>query len=63
MAKKKEDLKSLSKAELLKKSKEINEQLFKLKLQKETGQLLNTSLLKARRKDLARINTYLSMSK
>lgn len=58
MSKKKASLKSLSPSEMVAKVRELEEQLFKLRLQKSTGQLTNTSLLRLNRKDLARIKTF-----
>lgn len=60
MKKKTNELSSLSIDELKNKSKEFNDQLFKLKLQLATGQLANTATLKIVRKDLARVNTYIT---
>jgi large subunit ribosomal protein L29 len=49
---------SLSLEELKTKSGELTEQLFKLRMQKATGQLADTSLLRKARKELARIKTF-----
>jgi large subunit ribosomal protein L29 len=53
------DLKELTKEELLKKKKDIKEELFNLRFQHSTGQLENTSRLKLLKKDAARIETIL----
>lgn len=58
MSKKKASLKDLSPSEMAVKTRELNEQLFKLRLQKSTGQLTNTALFKTTRKGLAHLNTY-----
>ncbi len=60
MAKKKQknNFSELSVEELVSKAKELEEQLFKLKMQKETGQLANTALVSLTRKDLARVKTF-----
>ena len=46
--------------ELKAKESELQANLFKLNLQKVTGQLANTSLLKVNRKDLARVKTFMT---
>ena len=55
---KKSSLSSLSLNELREKVKEANLELFKMKMQHSTGQLSNTSLLRANRKQVARLKTY-----
>lgn len=57
MAKRSKETTALSKDELVTREREIREQLFKLRLQKVTGQLANTSEPKALRKELARVKT------
>lgn len=54
---KKSSVSTLSLDELTIKEREITENLFKLRLQKTTGQLTNTSLLRTTRKSLARVKT------
>ena len=49
---------SLSLEELHTKGSELEGQLFKLRMQKATGQLANTSLVSAARKELARVKTF-----
>lgn len=58
MSKEKKALSSLSLEELKTKSTELEGQLFKLRMQKATGQLANTSLIRFARKDMARIRTF-----
>lgn len=50
-------LKSLSYQELKAKASELEAQLFKLRLQKVTGQLTNTASVRNTRKELARVKT------
>ena len=54
MAKAKE-LRDLSLEELKTKERELNQELFNLKLQKATGQLGNTASVVKARRDLARV--------
>jgi large subunit ribosomal protein L29 len=54
------DLKELTKEELLKRKKDIKEELFNLRFQHSTGQLENTARLKLLKKDVAKIETILS---
>lgn len=56
MAKAKE-LRDLSLEELKTKERELNQELFNLKLQKATGQLGNTASVVKARRDLARVKT------
>ena len=58
MSKEKKTTSSLSLDELRTKGSEIEGQLFKLRMQKTTGQLANTALIRVTRKELARIRTY-----
>jgi len=53
------DLKELTKEELLKRKKDIKEELFNLRFQHSTGQLENTARLKLLKKDVAKIETIL----
>jgi large subunit ribosomal protein L29 len=53
------DLKELTKEELLKRKKDIKEELFNLRFQHSTGQLENTARLKTLKKDVAKIETIL----
>ena len=62
MSKKKSSLKDLSPGEMSTKVREIEEQLFKLRLQKTTGQLTNSSLVRMAKKDLARLKTFQSQA-
>lgn len=57
MSKDKKSESTLSLDELKIKERETEESLFKLRLQKNTGQLVNTSILRTTRKSLARIKT------
>ena len=56
MAKAKE-LRDLSLEELKTKERELNQELFNLKLQKATGQLGNTAAVVKAKRDLARVKT------
>ena len=53
------ELREMSAAELEQKAQELDEQLFRLRLQKSMGQLESASKLRPMRKDLARIRTLL----
>jgi len=53
------DLKELTKEELLKKRRDIKEEMFNLRFQHSTGQLENTARMKVLRKDVARLDTVL----
>ncbi len=53
------ELRELSANELQQKAQELDEQLFRLRLQKSMGQLESASKLRPMRKDLARIRTLL----
>ncbi len=57
MSKQLKELKKLSKDELKAKATELTSQLFKLRMQKVTGQLVNTAMIKTTRKQLARMKT------
>jgi large subunit ribosomal protein L29 len=56
-ARAKERFQDMSPEELNAKTSEFVEQLFKLRMQKATGQLGNTTLIRFARKDLARVKT------
>lgn len=58
MGKEKKTANSLSLEELKTKASELEGQLFKLRMQKTTGQLANTSSIKVARKELARVKTF-----
>ena len=55
-----DDLREMTKDELIGKLREIREALFNLRFQKATGQLDNTAQLPKNRKEIARILTVLS---
>lgn len=54
-----EQLRGLSKEELLEKERQLRRELFNLRFQKESGQLGDTSLIKKAKRDLARVLTIL----
>ena len=49
------ELRDLTAEELLKKKKDLKEEIFNLRFQHSTGQLENTSRMKLLRRDVARI--------
>jgi large subunit ribosomal protein L29 len=53
------ELQELTKEELLKRKKDIKEELLNLRFQHSTGQLENTGRMKLLKKDVARIETVL----
>jgi large subunit ribosomal protein L29 len=53
-------LRDMSKQELADEASELSKQLFKLRLQKATGQLDNVNKIRVIRKDLARVKTVLT---
>jgi len=55
------ELKELTAEELLKKEKELKEEIFNLRFQHSTGQLDNTARLKQVKKDIARVETILRL--
>lgn len=55
------ELRDLSVAELNKKLKELKEELFQLRFQNAVNQLENPMRIKAVKKDIARVNTVLSL--
>jgi large subunit ribosomal protein L29 len=59
--KKKSTYNSLTVDELKNTEKQLREQIFKLKLQKSTGQLADTATVKKNQKDLARVLTSLTV--
>jgi large subunit ribosomal protein L29 len=56
---KKDQMRELTKDELLQRKLEVEEELFNLRLQKSTKQLDNPLRLRTLRRELARINTIL----
>ena len=54
------ELKELTKEELLKKKKDLKEEMFNLRFQHSTGQLENTARMKVLKKDVARLETVLT---
>jgi large subunit ribosomal protein L29 len=53
------DLREQTREELLKKKKDMKEELFNLRFQHSTGQLENTARLRLLKKDVAKIETIL----
>ncbi len=53
------EFQELTKEELLKRKKDIKEELLNLRFQHSTGQLENTARMKLLKKDVARIETVL----
>jgi len=53
------ELKELTKEEILKKKKDLKEEMFNLRFQHSTGQLENTARMKIVKKDVARLETIL----
>ncbi len=53
------EIRELSVSELREKIRELDDQLFRLRLQKSMGQLESASKLRPMRRDLARIQTVL----
>lgn len=54
------EIKELTREELLKKKKDIKEEIFNLRFQHSTGQLENTARMKLLKRDIARIETVLT---
>ena len=54
-----EKIRELSTAELQAKEKELQEQLFRLRLQKSVGQVDNPGKIKDARREIARVKTIL----
>jgi large subunit ribosomal protein L29 len=53
------EIKDLSVNELKQKNKDLDEELFRLRIRRSSGQLDTPSMLKTVRKDIARIKTVL----
>jgi large subunit ribosomal protein L29 len=53
------ELKELTAEELLKREKDLKEEIFNLRFQHSTGQLDNTARLRQVKKDIARVETVL----
>lgn len=53
------ELKELTAEELLKRARDLKEEIFNLRFQHSTGQLDNTARLKQVKKDIARVETTL----
>ncbi len=53
------ELRELALEELVAKGRELRDQLFNARIKKATGQLENTALLSALRRDVARVETLL----
>lgn len=53
------ELRDLTREELLKRERDLNEEAFNLRFRHSTGQLENTARMKLVRKDIARIETIL----
>ncbi|MCX5703179.1 MAG: 50S ribosomal protein L29 [Candidatus Omnitrophica bacterium] len=58
-----EELRNLSKEELLQKEKSLKEELFKLNLQRYAGRVEKPHMFSLIKKDIARINTILNEKK
>ena len=54
-----EELRELSAGDLVDKEEELREQMFKLRFQKEIGQLDNPLKIREARRDIARVKTIL----
>ena len=54
------DLKGLSKTELTSKARELEESLFRARMDRETRQLKDTAMIWRMRKDLARLKSLLT---
>ncbi len=55
-----EDLKELSAGELEEKEKQLRQELYNLRFQKETGQLENTGRIRVLKRMIARVRTLLT---
>ncbi len=53
------DIKELTKEELLKRKKDLKEEMFNLRFQHSTGQLENTARMRVIKRDVARLETIL----
>ncbi len=60
MKKKIEDLREMSSEELATKRRDLKEEMLNLRVQQESGQLENPSLIRQTRREVARIETILS---
>lgn len=58
-----QELRNLSKEELLQKEKTLKEELFKLNIQRYSGRVEKPHLFSLVKKDIARINTLLNEKK
>ena len=58
-----EDVKGLTEKDLVKKSKELREQMFEMRMKNALGQLANPMTIRAARRDVARIQTALRVKK
>lgn len=58
-----EELRNLSKEELLQKERSLKEELFKLNLQRYAGRVEKPHMFSLIKKDIARINTILNEKK
>ena len=54
-----EDVTGMSEKDLIKKSKELREQMFEMRMKNALGQLANPMVIRAARRDVARIQTAL----
>ena len=53
------DISGMSEKDLQSKSKELREQMFEMRMKNALGQLANPMVIRAARRDVARINTAL----
>ena len=58
-----EEVKDLSTDELRGRERDIDDQLFRLRIQKSMGQLESPERIKTVRRDLARVKTFLRMKR
>ena len=57
------ELRSLTEAELVAKSRELRDELFNVRVKRATGQLENTAKLRQLRRDVARAETVLTQKR
>jgi large subunit ribosomal protein L29 len=57
---KRRELRELAAPELIQKEKELRDEIFRLKMKRAASALDNKMLIRNRRKDLARVITYLT---
>jgi large subunit ribosomal protein L29 len=57
------ELRSLSEAELVVKSRELRDELFNVRVKRVTGQLENTAKMRQLRRDVARAETVLTQKR